>query len=271
MEYISTSEAASKWGISERRVRSLCETGKIDGVRRCGKWAWTIPASAQKPADGRTLRYLKNTSLKTGSHDFKALDEERNKRTARQLLTEDEIKSIISSAFMFDGTFISTDDIGEIFAFNTRNLSLDTQIAVLNMKHVLENLPEIMNEENAAEINRRLCTDIDEKTALYSLSSNQAETSQALFEQYSSSWKVLHPVSRASFMFSELMRNVPYARMNTQTAFCILAYELKKAKINVCPFRAEDTDELKAALSSCAIRGNAGEIISLILKSEGLQ
>lgn len=30
MDYMSTKEAAQKWGISERRVRSLCATGKIE-------------------------------------------------------------------------------------------------------------------------------------------------------------------------------------------------------------------------------------------------
>lgn len=50
--YIGTKEAAERWGISERRVRVLCHTGKIDGATLEGK-TWKIPYDAKKPNDGR--------------------------------------------------------------------------------------------------------------------------------------------------------------------------------------------------------------------------
>lgn len=49
---MNTKEAANKWGISDRRVRILCQQGKIDGARLEGK-TWVIPNNAVKPADGR--------------------------------------------------------------------------------------------------------------------------------------------------------------------------------------------------------------------------
>jgi len=52
MEYMSAKEAASKWGITDRRVQVLCEEGRIDGVFRLGN-AWAIPADAEKPKDAR--------------------------------------------------------------------------------------------------------------------------------------------------------------------------------------------------------------------------
>lgn len=53
MEYISVSEAAKKWGISERRVQKLCEENRIQGLSRFS-YMWMIPKDAEKPADGRT-------------------------------------------------------------------------------------------------------------------------------------------------------------------------------------------------------------------------
>lgn len=53
MEYITAKQAASKWGISERRVQVLCEQKRIDGVQRLGK-AWAIPKDAIKPNDARS-------------------------------------------------------------------------------------------------------------------------------------------------------------------------------------------------------------------------
>lgn len=52
MEYISTKEAAEKWGISERRIQKLCEENRIPGVIRFSR-AWAIPKDAEKPKDLR--------------------------------------------------------------------------------------------------------------------------------------------------------------------------------------------------------------------------
>ena len=48
MKYISVSEAAKKWGVSERSVRGYCAGGKIDGAFLTGK-TWNIPETAKKP------------------------------------------------------------------------------------------------------------------------------------------------------------------------------------------------------------------------------
>ena len=49
---MSVNQAAQKWGISERRVRTLCNEGKISGAVKDGK-SWLIPTDAAKPEDGR--------------------------------------------------------------------------------------------------------------------------------------------------------------------------------------------------------------------------
>lgn len=56
MEYMSASEAAKKWGISERRVQKLCEEKRIPGVAKFS-YMWLIPKETEKPADAR----FKNT------------------------------------------------------------------------------------------------------------------------------------------------------------------------------------------------------------------
>ncbi len=52
MRYISAQEAATKWGISKRRVQVLCTEKRIDNVIRIGNM-WAVPENAQKPLDGR--------------------------------------------------------------------------------------------------------------------------------------------------------------------------------------------------------------------------
>ena len=52
MKYMSTFEAAEKWGISHRRVSILCNQDRIPGAQRAGS-RWIIPEDAQKPSDAR--------------------------------------------------------------------------------------------------------------------------------------------------------------------------------------------------------------------------
>lgn len=48
MKYLSVTETAKKWNISERSVRSYCAQGRIAGAFLTGK-TWNIPEDAQKP------------------------------------------------------------------------------------------------------------------------------------------------------------------------------------------------------------------------------
>ena len=51
-QYMTSKEAATIWGISERRVGTLCSQGRIDGAMKQGR-IWLIPADAKKPTDLR--------------------------------------------------------------------------------------------------------------------------------------------------------------------------------------------------------------------------
>ena len=58
MKYITASQAAEKWHISQRRVQILCSEGRIDGVFKLGE-NWAIPEDSEKPLDGRTKKEIK--------------------------------------------------------------------------------------------------------------------------------------------------------------------------------------------------------------------
>ncbi len=53
MDYFTIEELSKQWGISPRRIQTLCAQGKIIGALRFGR-DWMIPRNAQKPVDGRT-------------------------------------------------------------------------------------------------------------------------------------------------------------------------------------------------------------------------
>lgn len=52
MGYITASQVAKKWNISQRRVQILCAENRIEGVFKLGE-TWVIPDDAEKPRDFR--------------------------------------------------------------------------------------------------------------------------------------------------------------------------------------------------------------------------
>ena len=81
MEYISVSQFAKKYGISERTARNYCATGKIEGAFLTGK-TWNIPAEAVLPKRNTkkvspllaALREQKESKLKGGIYHRVQID-----------------------------------------------------------------------------------------------------------------------------------------------------------------------------------------------------
>lgn len=95
MEFIKVSKAAEKWGISPRRVRVLCEEGKIPGVVRKGN-LYMIPSNASKPFDGRK----KSISL------LGEIEAKRRRLSEMRPLTAGEVKQL-QDEFMVEFTYNS--------------------------------------------------------------------------------------------------------------------------------------------------------------------
>lgn len=62
MDCITAQEAAEKWGITRRRVQILCVENRIKGAKRLGNM-WVIPKDAEKPIDGRSIRYINKKEI----------------------------------------------------------------------------------------------------------------------------------------------------------------------------------------------------------------
>ena len=71
MKYLSVSEIAKKWNVSERSVRNYCAGGKVDGAFLTGK-TWNIPEDAQKPARANQKTAAPATLLDVLSAEKKA-------------------------------------------------------------------------------------------------------------------------------------------------------------------------------------------------------
>lgn len=59
-KYLSLKDVSKKWGISDRRINTLCLQGRIPGAYKIGN-LWAIPSDAKKTSDDRVKsgKYIK--------------------------------------------------------------------------------------------------------------------------------------------------------------------------------------------------------------------
>ena len=81
---MNVKQASEKWNISDRRVRTLCVNGQIDGAYRIGK-IWYIPDGAEKPKDGR---------IKAKESLISLIEKKKAELDSRRPLTEGEVQRL---------------------------------------------------------------------------------------------------------------------------------------------------------------------------------
>mgnify|MGYP001123903651 CR=1 FL=1 len=94
--YMTVKQASEKWGISDRRVRTLCSEGKISGVIREGR-NWRIPLDTRKPEDGR---------YKTAENLLTVIDKKKLALDSKRPLTEGEVERL-TEEFVVEYTYNS--------------------------------------------------------------------------------------------------------------------------------------------------------------------
>lgn len=121
MQYKTAAQMAEQWGISDRRVRILCQQGKIDGVVRNGR-SWLIPADAAKPVDGRFVRYQRNNSA--SDPRFAEIDALKAELDRRRPLTQGELERL-REEFLIEYTYNSNAIEGNTLTLQETALVLE--------------------------------------------------------------------------------------------------------------------------------------------------
>lgn len=135
MEYITVKQASERWGISDRRVRVLCEDGRIQGVVRKGR-SYLIPADALKPIDGRSLRGKEIPEQYAIL--FATVDEMKAELDRRRPLTSGELNRL-QDEFLVEFTYNSNAIEGNTLTLQETALALEgVTIDKKPLKHHLE-------------------------------------------------------------------------------------------------------------------------------------
>lgn len=110
MQYLSATEAAKKWKISERSVRNYCAEGRVEGAVLKGK-TWKIPADAEKPQRVNTKTAKPQTLLEILQHEKAA-------RYSGGIYHKTQIEMTYNSNHI-EGSRLTHDQTRYIFETNT--------------------------------------------------------------------------------------------------------------------------------------------------------
>ena len=156
MKYVSVTETAKKWKISERSVRNYCASGRIDGAFLTGK-TWNIPEDAQKPERANHKPSLPPTLLER-------LSAERRAKISGGIYHKVQIEFTYNSNHI-EGSRLTHDQTRYIFETNTIGIgggSVKVDDIVETANHfrcidlIIENAKRPISEAFIKELHRTL-------------------------------------------------------------------------------------------------------------------
>lgn len=143
--FMTVKQAASKWGISDRRIRVLCSQGKIPGAYQEGR-GWKIPIDADKPADGR---YKSKESI------LLQIDRKKKELDSKRPLTEGEVARL-NEEFVVEYTYNSNAIEGNTLTLRETDLVLKG--LTIDQKSLKDHM-EAVGHKEAFEFVRELVKD----------------------------------------------------------------------------------------------------------------
>ena len=125
MRYLSVTEIAKKWEVSERSVRNYCAQGRVNGAFITGK-IWNIPENAEKPERINKRKEVKITLLDI-------LKEQKASKYSGGIYHKTQIELTYNSNHI-EGSRLTHDQTRYIFETNT----IGVEKEVLNVDDVIE-------------------------------------------------------------------------------------------------------------------------------------
>ncbi len=145
--YVTVKAISKKWGISERRVRILCQEGRIKGAFKVGR-AWKIPSDAIKPTDERYKKII-TIAIK--------IDEKLQLFKSKRPFTEGELERL-NEAFLTEYTYNSNAIEGNTLTLRETDMvlrgltidkkSLKEHLEVIGHKEAFDYVRELVSENS---------------------------------------------------------------------------------------------------------------------------
>jgi len=290
MTYIKVSEAAEKWGISARRVRLLCEQGRIAGVERKGN-LYMIPDDAVQPIDART--YAKSTVRKSYDPILEQIDALKKQLDACRPLTPAEVEAI-REVFLVEHTYNSNAIEGNTLtlqetALVLQGITIDRKplkdhLEAVGYKEAFQYVEEIAKQDkpltdyeiksihslvlaNRPEdkgtfrrVNVRIAGAMTEPVQPYLIEPKVKE----LLEDYKNWAKTMHIVERVALFHLRFESIHPFIDGNGRTGRLLMNLQLIKEGLPAVNIRYSDRRSYYDAFDEYARMGSADAMTKLI-------
>ena len=254
MKYISTKEVSEKWGISDRRVRVLCNERRIEGAIKIGR-NWSIPADAIKPVDAREGNKKNYSGLE---FDFSYIDSlkksiDQNRPFSKRLASSLHEKLIVEWTYnsnAIEGNTLTLSETKVVLeGITIGGKSMVEHLEVINHREAIlfvEDLianKEPLSEWNIKNIHALILKEIDNRNAGKYRSENVVisgakhippkhyeigDLMQKIMVEYQNEWKALHPIVKATLIHGEFVKIHPFIDGNGRTSRLLLNFELMK-------------------------------------------
>lgn len=252
MKYMTITEASQKWKISDRRIRILCNEGRIDGAVKFGR-NWSIPYNAVKPADARVSH---RKSYKGIEYDFGKIDEmkeqiNRYRPFSKGLADSLRHKLIVEWTYNSNAiegntlTLTETKVVLEGITIGGKSVvehleAINHREAILFLEELIES-KEVLSEWNIKSIHALILKEIDNQNAGRYRMENVVIGGathippkhyeidllmQKLIMEYKEEWQSFHPIVRATLLHGEFVKIHPFIDGNGRTSRLLLNFEL---------------------------------------------
>ena len=254
MKYLSTKEIAEKWGINDRRVRVLCEEGRVKEAMKVGR-NWMIAEDATKPYDARRKSLKQYFGLE---YNFSMIDQMKKDIDTHRPLSN-RLANSLHDKLIIEWTYNSNAIEGNSLTLSETKVVLEgitiggksviEHLETINHKDAIIFLEEMINhkellsEWNIKNIHALVLKDIDNDNAGKYRNENIVisgakhippkhyvvnELMQKLILEYNKEWIDFHPIVKACLLHGEFVKIHPFIDGNGRTARLLLNFELMK-------------------------------------------
>jgi Fic family protein len=292
MGYITVSEAAKKWGISDRRVRLLCSQDRIEGVIHKGR-KYLIPIDAKKPVDERTTK-----SKTQGCHRQNVfehsdrLKEELSRNISLSKREQDDMTEAFQSEFAYnsnaiDGNSLTMKEVSSVLDGNViAHKPLKDHLDIIGHRDAFSYVIELCNQnvplsENVIKNIHALVlisnAAVKGKYRIQSLDVNdpyvepiqpymiKSKMNDLIFEN-NRRRKKMAPLERIARFHMEFKAIHPFIDGNGRTNRLILNLELMEEGYPPIDIRFSDRKKYFEAFDAYFKDGNPAAMISLLVQ-----
>lgn len=290
MEYKNTLFFANKWGINERRIRTLCSEGRIEGAKKIGK-TWLMPEDATKPID---KRFKNINDLYYDLIDFNSIDKKKKlidscrpfSPTIARQLREKLVVEWTYNSNAIEGNTLTLSETKVVLenGITIKGKPLKDHLETINHKEAIEFIEELLakqielTEYNIKSIHHLILKEVDSINAgnyrrenvlisgakhIPPMYINVPFEMQKLIDKYND-WSSLHPIVCACFLHGEFVKIHPFVDGNGRTARLLLNFELIKDGYPPIVIKNENRAEYYDALDKAHTTKNYTDFIRIV-------